>query len=132
MAKSFWRRHPHSGEALIAYANTMRRATPRAEVLALIEQAVAIDPHNPIARMTLADEYLALSRLDEAEGHYDAVLAERANNVRALAGRGHVARRRAQRAAALSWFAAAAAADGSNAEVRLEYARELMEAERTR
>jgi tetratricopeptide (TPR) repeat protein len=94
---------------LLARGYAARRANDRQTALASFKQAMAIDPRDIRARLEIAAELREMSRLDEAEVGYQAVLAEQPNQLQALLGLGYCARRRGDRVAALAHFQAAAA-----------------------
>ena len=96
---SFKTDHPRSAQALINYAQAIRRRISKAELIQLLEQAVALEPENPGPWMNLASEYASCWRLDEAEALYDRALARNENFVPALMGKGHLMRRKGDRPA---------------------------------
>lgn len=122
---------PESADALLAYAPFLRRrGFCGAELVALLEKAAGLAPDNPGAQLGLAEEFLRVQRLDEAEAIFDARLALAPDDVRALMGRAQAARRRGDRARALQDFEAAARAPGGHVWAVVEYADELKEAGR--
>jgi tetratricopeptide (TPR) repeat protein len=128
---SFIADNPGSALGLIAYANTIRRRATAEEIIGVLEKAVAIEPDDINAKIDLAAEYSRWWRLDEAEALYDDMLEMPATHAWALLGKGHIARRRGQRAEALGFFEAAAAETGGHQEAALsEASQELMEAGR--
>lgn len=119
-----------SVEAILAYANLLRRRGPAALVAGWVEKAAAMAPDHLGAKLGLAEERLRVWRLDEAEALFDAALAVEAGNVQALVGKGQVARRRGDRKLALECFEKAAIATGAAHWVVIELHAELKEAGR--
>jgi tetratricopeptide (TPR) repeat protein len=78
------------------------------EGIALLERAVQLRPRNFSLRLRLAEEYLKLDRLDEADALFRDLLAEQPDNPRALLGHGRILSRRGQWQEALEPLAAAA------------------------
>ncbi len=64
------------------------------EGIVALERAVKLAPDSQAARLRLAEEYLKLQRLDEAEALFRELLVERPDNPRALLGRGQILSRR--------------------------------------
>src|SRR5262249_53425502 len=64
------------------------------EGIVALEHAAQVAPGNSTVKLRLAEEYLKLDRIDEAEAIYNELLAGRADNPRALLGRGQILSRR--------------------------------------
>ncbi len=62
--------------------------------IALLERAAQLAPDSLSVRLRLAEEYLKLERIDEAEALFRDLLAEHPYNPRALLGRGRILSRR--------------------------------------
>jgi tetratricopeptide (TPR) repeat protein len=120
-------RNPHSARALLIYANWRKERASRDEFIALLEKAVALEPGHFRAKQDLAGAYFWRDRLDEAEAIYDELLHARDWRLSAMIGKGQVARRRGQRAAALAFFENAAAGPVPSDWAELELSRELFE-----
>jgi predicted Zn-dependent protease len=129
-ARELVARHPASAVALTTLAQCSRWRLTSGETLALFERAVAAEPVNDHARLTLAAEYAALWRLDEAERIYDAILAANGAQIQALIGKAQLARRRGDRDKSFELLDAAATLEPDNEWVIVEYARELVDAGR--
>jgi tetratricopeptide (TPR) repeat protein len=63
---------------------------------ACLERAAAVAPDDLTIKLRLAEQYLKLDRLDEAERRFQALLAVMATNPRALLGQGEILCRRGQ------------------------------------
>lgn len=74
-----------------------------------------------------ADEQATLPGFDEAEAMFKSVLDRHPKNLGALAGLGHLARRRGDRAAMHQYYAAALALEPMNITLRVEVARAFKE-----
>jgi len=96
-----------------------------AAALAQFEAALQVDPDHAGALTECGNELLALAELDDAERAFRRVLDRTPAAFGALAGLGHTARARGDRAAALAAFQAAAAAYPDNPDLALEAATEL-------
>jgi tetratricopeptide (TPR) repeat protein len=88
-------------------------------------EAQTIAPSFRWAQLELARTLIKLNRFDEAEVVYQATLSSTPNDLEALNGLGHVARKRGDRAEALARFCAAVDAHPYAAEPRAEMAVEL-------
>jgi tetratricopeptide (TPR) repeat protein len=60
------------------------------EGIALLERAAAIPPHSLTVRLRLAEQYVKLDRLEEAEALFGELLVEYPDHPRALLGRGQI------------------------------------------
>jgi tetratricopeptide (TPR) repeat protein len=78
------------------------------EGIVLLERAVRLSPLNYSMRLRLAEEYLKLHRIDEADALFRELLAEQPNDARALLGQGQILLRRGQWQEALAPLRAAA------------------------
>ena len=78
-------------------------------------------------RADVPDEGAALPGFDEAEAMFKSVLDRHPQNLGALAGLGHLARRRGDRVTMLKYYTAALALEPTNITLRLEVARALKE-----
>ena len=105
---------PDSLEAVLAYANILRRRGPAALVAHWLEKAAAMAPGHTGASLDLAEERFRTWRLDEAEALFDATLSAEPDNIRALTGKGQVARQRGDHKSALECFQKAANAPGAS------------------
>jgi tetratricopeptide (TPR) repeat protein len=78
------------------------------EGVTLLERAADMPPRTFSVRLRLAEEYLKLQRLDEADALFRDLLAERPNDPRALLGRGQILAQRGRWREALAPLKAAA------------------------
>ncbi len=78
------------------------------EGIALLERTAAMTPGNFSVRLRLAEEYLKLQRLDEADSLFRDLLDERPNDPRALLGHGQILGQRGRWAEAVAPLRAAA------------------------
>jgi tetratricopeptide (TPR) repeat protein len=78
------------------------------EGIVLLQRAATLQPRPFHVRLRLAEEYLKLDRIDEAEALFDALLAEQPNDPRALLGRGQIVSRRGRWQEAVAPLQAAA------------------------
>jgi tetratricopeptide (TPR) repeat protein len=90
--------------------NRARSVGDRAGALASYEAAAAADPQRPGVLVDIASVLRELGRLDEAEAALQRLLAVEPLHFGGLVERGHVLRRRGDRAGALASYEAAAAA----------------------
>jgi tetratricopeptide (TPR) repeat protein len=116
---------PHNVSAHIGRGHVARKRGDRAASLASFRAAAAADPNHLGVKLELASDLRELGQLEEAEAVLQEVLTQAPHNVSAHIGRGHVARKRGDRAASLASFRAAAAADPNHLGVKLELAGEL-------
>jgi tetratricopeptide (TPR) repeat protein len=72
------------------------------EGIALLERAADLPPRSFSVRLRLAEQYLKLQRLDEADALFRTLLAERPNNPRALLGKGQILAQRGRCAEAVA------------------------------
>ena len=114
-----------SVEAILAYAHLLRRRGPAATVATWLEKAAAMAPDHLGAKLDLAEERLRAWRLDEAEALFDTALEVQGEDVRALMGKGQIARRRGDRTLALECFQKAAIAPGATLWAVIELHTEL-------
>ena len=110
---------------MVAAARAARQAGQREASLAWFRTATRLQPAHAGLRTEAATDLIALGRTDEAEAEYRAVLELNPGHPGALAGLGHAARRRGNRAAALGHFEAAWNADPTNIWAGMEAAAEL-------
>lgn len=87
--------------------------------LQLLEAACAGAPQNSNVEVELAFTLLSMSRLDEAQMHYQRALERSPAHSGALSGLGHVARRRGDAMGALTYFEAAVAVEPRNVSLQL-------------
>ena len=107
-------------EILHALSRHDEAAALAKEVEALRSQYALMPGHD-------TDEGTALPGLDEAEAMFKSVLDRHPKNLGALAGLGHLARRRGDGLAMLKYYTAALAIEPANTSLRLELARTLKE-----
>ena len=111
--------------ALIERGLVRRQRGDNAGAAAAFEAAVAADPQNRNIQVELARDLRALGRLDEADALLGRVLDVDPSKIGALVERGHLQRQRANHAAALAAFEAAAKIDSQNFGLHLEIASAL-------
>jgi len=87
--------------------------------LRLLETACVGAPGNSNVEVELAFTLLSMSRLDEAEAHYQRALERSPTHFGALSGLGHVARKRGDAMGALAYFEAAVAVEPRNISLQL-------------
>jgi tetratricopeptide (TPR) repeat protein len=66
------------------------------EGIAALQRAAALAPRSSTVKLRLAEEYLKLDRLDDADALYGELLATQSDDPRALLGRGMILSRRGQ------------------------------------
>jgi tetratricopeptide (TPR) repeat protein len=125
--RDFAAAHPASAQALILHANGLRRRASRSEILDLLQQAAALDPESPGPSMSLAAEFVSCGRLEDAEALYDRALRRDAAFAPALAGKGHLLRRRGDRRGAMRCFARLAELNRDEEGPIAELARDLID-----
>ncbi len=111
--------------AMLGLATCARRRGDLQASLELHRSVLDADPAHAWARLQAASDLCRLDRLDAAEAEYRHLLASTPQSSAALLGLGQCARRRGDRAAALSWHRQAADADPANDWCRLECAVDL-------
>jgi cytoskeletal protein CcmA (bactofilin family)/Tfp pilus assembly protein PilF len=95
---------------------------------ALAKEVLAIrSPQSPTLVGEAPDEPAASPGFDEAEAMFKSVLDRHPKNLGALAGLGHLARRRGEREAMHKYYAAALAVEPMNITLRVEVARAFKE-----
>ena len=95
---------PDMGAAWRGLGLIARRRGDRALAAEHLRKAVALDPQNPWLACDLCDDLRELGQLDEAEGHYRNILAERPGMASAWRGLALLARKKGDRAAAAENF----------------------------
>jgi tetratricopeptide (TPR) repeat protein len=120
--------YPLSARACQMRVNALRKNAPRSMLIELLEKAVALEPDDLTAKLSLADELRYGWRLDEAQKLYAAIVEAQPENAFALFGQAMIARSNADRASARALLEKAAKADKRNRWVAIELARESMEA----
>ena len=123
---------PGKSLAHIVLAKCLRPRAPKPEIIRTLEQALAAEPGDVHACLTLAGEYVSGWRLDEAEQLYDRALAAQPKNVSAWIGKAQIARRRERADEALAACAKALECEPANEWANIEYARELTQSGRYR
>jgi tetratricopeptide (TPR) repeat protein len=107
-----------------------RQARSRGDRTASLEHfraAVTTNPAEISLKVEVASDLRALGRLDEAEAELQKIIEQKPQHVGALIELGHLARKRNDRAASLSYFRAAAAADPNNLLLKADVASDLRE-----
>ena len=98
------------------------------EAAALAKEVEALrSQYSLLNRDNASDEGAALPGFDEADAMFKSVLDRHPQNLGALAGLGHLARRRGDRVTMLKYYTAALALEPTNVTLRLEVARALKE-----
>uniref|UniRef100_UPI00191EDBF7 tetratricopeptide repeat protein n=1 Tax=Microvirga soli TaxID=1854496 RepID=UPI00191EDBF7 len=113
---------PQHAGARIWLGHVARRRGDRAAALTYFEAAAELEPHNLPVKLEVAADLRELGRLDEAEAVLQEILKQAPQHAGARIALGHVARRRGDRAAALTYFEAAAELEPHNLPVKLEVA----------
>jgi tetratricopeptide (TPR) repeat protein len=114
---------PHHLSAQVAAGNALREMGRLAEAETLLRGVLIEAADHAGARLGLAQLLLDTERFDEAKTLVEAISANIASKIML----GHIARRRGDRKAALSWFGAALEQDASNTAARVHAAIELAE-----
>jgi tetratricopeptide (TPR) repeat protein len=116
---------PRNVGALVERAHIHRRRGNHVGAFAGFEEAAAAAPRHVGIRLELARTLRALDRLDDAEAALDRGRDVDDAHVGFLVERGHIRRLRKDHVGALAVFGAAAAVDPRNADLKMEFAREL-------
>ena len=116
---------PDSFGALAILGHILRARGDRAAALAQFRAALVVMPRHEGAMLECVAELLAMGRLDEANALVASVLALHPASLGGLAQRGHLARARGDRAAALAAFQAAMEAHPAHQGLPQEAALEL-------
>jgi tetratricopeptide (TPR) repeat protein len=106
----------------------LRALSRHAEAAAMAKEVLAIrSQQSSTCDGEATDEHEALPAFDQAEAMFKSVLDRHPKNLGALAGLGHLARRRGDRAAMHQYYAAALALEPMNITLRVEVARAFKE-----
>jgi tetratricopeptide (TPR) repeat protein len=119
---------PEEASAHIGMGHCARRRGDLSASLKCFLAAAACDPRNIWAKPEAAADLLGLNRLDEAQVLYNEILISQPENVNALIGLVHCARRKGDSIAARANLNRAIAIDANNIPVLLELANEQREA----
>ena len=99
----------------------------REEAAALAKEVDALRAQHARAPRDVPNERAASAGFDEAEAMFKSVLERHPKNLGALAGLGHLARRRGDRVAMLKYYTGALALEPTNISMRVEVAHALRE-----
>ena len=97
---------PRNANVWSNLGNLLRDRGRSSDAVAAYQQALALDPQHPAARISLAQQYMAISAFKEARVILDGIVAQNPGNVEAQYALGQVLEQQGDRAGAIQAYSA--------------------------